>query len=291
MKYIKICKKFSTALLLGALLTGCGGSSSGGDNQSSSSKNGNGSGLSTDGTSLVSGQQSSSNSVNGNQNDKDKSDMGSFQTKAPAKDVTSSDSAMFIAEGDHGVEVVKIGYNDRIDYDLVSTITGINASRVFLSDDQTTLYVENKEGYINVIDIQDVKHPRKVKLLTKDALQSDTTTANGVYEFKPAKENGLIVYDISNPSHKERVATYKEHPVYDLVLVDRDTKALVATKTEGIALLDISDPQHITFKNSYPLEGETTGLSVNKLSGLLFVANGDRGVKVFNLNIFLDELR
>ena len=101
----------------------------------------------------------------------------------------------------------------------------------------------------------------------------------------------MVVYDISNPSHKERVSTFHEVPVYALALVDQDTKALAASGTKGVSLLDLADHEHIHKVASFPMEDKTLGISINTKSGLLFVANGDKGIKVFNLNIFMDDLR
>ena len=287
MTYKRILQTSTTLLLLAFLTTGCGGSSSqGGDDKSSSTQ------LSTDGSTAIRDKANTSDQfANTTENDNTvSSKTGEFQTRAPAQDVTASDSALFIAEGDQGVEIVKIGYTDRVDYELITTITGINATKVFLSDDQMILYVQNKEGYINVYDIQNIKEPRKIKILTKDAIDTDAITTNGIYAFSPNGENGLNVYDVSNPANKELIAKYKGTPAYAIVLVDNDTKALVATKDEGVALLDITTPKDITYLATYPIKGEVTGLSVNIFSGLLFIANGDNGVQVFNLNLFLDNL-
>lgn len=286
MTYKRILQMSTTLLLTAFLTAGCGGSSSqGGDDKSSSTQ------LSTDGSSAISGKTTTSDNIDYTENtDSVSAKTGEFQTRAPAQDVTASDSALFIAEGDKGVEIVKIGYSDRIDYELITTITGINATKVFLSEDQNTLYVQNRVGDLNVYDIQDIQNPQKIKILAKGSVTDDTVTTDGIYAFSPQKQNGLTVYDISNPSNKRIVAKYKDTPVYAIVLVDNDTKALVATKNEGIALLDIANPKNISYLASYDISGTVTGITVNRFSGLLFVANADKGVKVFNLNIFLDNL-
>ncbi len=278
----QIIQNLSVSALLVLMLSACGGSTSQGGGETS------GTNLQTDGTSLA---QNSTADQLGKNDEKKGSEMGTFQTRAPAEDVTASDSALFIAEGDKGVEVIRIGYNDRIDHELVATITGINASKVSLSEDQTELYVQNREGFINVFDIRDIHAPRKTKILTKDALQTNPVSKNGIYAYIPKEEQGLTVYDISNPSHQTLVSKFQQVPVYSLVLVDQGTKALAAAGEEGIALLDLSDNKAIRKTADFTLPGKTLGVSVNTKSGLLFVANGDSGIKVFNLNIFLDQLR
>jgi hypothetical protein len=276
-------QKISLSALLVLILGACGGSTSNGENNTN--KN-----LQTEGAASL--QNSSSNTSAGSQQKENKNlYAGTFETTAPAKDVTSSDNALFIAEGDKGVEVIQIGYNDKIEHNVITTITGINASKVSLSEDQTTLYVQNKEGFINVYDIQDIHAPRKVKILTKDSLQTNPVSRNGIYEYVPNEKFGMTIYDISNPANKQMISKFQETAIYALVLVDQGTKGLAATGDDGIALLDLGDPEHIQKLGDLPLEGKTLGISMNAKSGLLFVANGDLGIKVFNLNLLLDQLR
>ena len=280
--YMEILKRMSALLFISLLMGACGSSTGTGNDSSGTDTT-----LQAEGTTVT-----TSNSKNEPSGQKQgNSLLSNVQTSAPAKDVAASQDALFIAEGDHGVEIIQIGYNDRIDYELITTITGINATYVTLSEDQTKLYVENKDGYYNVYDIRDIKAPRKEKVLTKGSLQTNPVSTSGVYEYAPKKKAGLYIYDISNPSQKTLVTQYNAIAVYAVVLVDQGTKALTANKEKGLTLLDVSHPDTVTRLSNKQLPGETLGLSVNPDSGLLFVANGDNGIKVFNLNIFLDELR
>ena len=283
-----ITYKISVATLLALTLIGCGSSNP-------QSGNDSGNNLQTESTTAQIGQNgdtSISGIGNGNSayTKTTSSQLSTLQTRAPAKDVTSSDNALFIAEGDKGVEVVQIGYNDRVDHKLITTISGINATQISLSDDQKELYVINKQGSINVYDISDIQAPRRTKLLAAGSIQVNPVSTEGNYEFVPKKQAGLRVYDISNPSHKDLIATFHEVPVYALVLVDQASKALAATGNNGLVLLDVANPTHIAKTAEFPIDGKTLGVSVNKKTGQLFVANGDKGIKVFNLNALLDEL-
>lgn len=276
--------KFSVLLLTALLLGACGGSSTSAPENGSSSTS-----LQTEG-SIVTNKSDDTQSSYGSNSEQSTGAISSFKTKAPAEDVAASADTLFVAEGDRGVEIIRIGYNDRIDHEVIATITGVNATFVALSEDQRTLYVQNREGYTNVYNISDIKNPQKAGLYTKGAIKLDPTTKNGLYAFVVRKEKGMYIYDISNPSSKRRITSYTKTAVYGIVLVDSDTKALTATKNDGIDLLDISDFSDIKKIGNHSVPGETLGLSVNQKSGLLFVANGAQGVKVFNLNIFIDEM-
>jgi hypothetical protein len=284
----RICTKkrgFAFILTSVLLLSGCGGSNT----TKSSSKIGTKSDLQTDG-SIITNKSDDTQSSYGSNNAQNSDAVASFKTKAPAEDVTSFEDTLFIAEGDKGVEIVRIGYNDRIDHEVIATISGVNATFVALSEDRSRLYVQNREGYVNVFNISDIKNPQREGLYTANAIKLSPTTKDGLYEFVTRDEKGMYIYDISNPSSKKRIGSYTETPVYGIVLIDNDTKALTATKTSGIDLLDISDFSKIKKVGNHPLSGTTLGLSLNETRGVLFVANGDQGVKVFNLNIFLNEM-
>jgi hypothetical protein len=108
--------------------------------------------------------------------------------------------------------------------------------------------------------------------------------------FVPKDEKGLEIYDVSNPSNKELKLTFNKSNAYDVVLVDRDSKALLAAGATGINLLDITSPTQPNLTVNFEIEGGTKGLSLNKKEGILFVANGDKGVLVYSLNIILDKL-
>ncbi len=272
-KILKGIKIAGTVLTASLFLSGCGGSSGGSntDNQ-----------LITDGETL-------SKQALGDTKSRDEA-VSDFSTKSPAEDVAASKDALFIAEGDGGVEIIKIGFNDKVEHEYITTISGINASFVSLSDDHTKLYVQNKEGFVNIFNIKNIKSPQKERTISKQAFDDSVLSGDKNYRYFPKDEKGMQVYDVRDPSDKRKIAVYSDSPVYSLILVDHDTKALAATNSNGIDLLDIADHKKIHKIGNYPLSGKTLGLSANTQKGLLFVANGDKGVKIFNLNILLDSI-
>ncbi len=261
-------------LTLSLFLAGCGNSSGGSEKTNNQ--------LATEGKALS--KQALNDTKNRDEAIKD------FPTKAPAEDVATSNNALFIAEGDNGVEILKIGFNDKIEHEYITTISGINASFVALSSDQTKLFVQNKEGFVNIFNIKNIKSPQKERIIAKQAFDKSILSKDKNYKYIPKEKQGMEIYDVRDPLYKRKIAVYSDSEVYSLVLVDHDTKALTATKTDGINLLDIADHKKIHKIGNYPLSGKTLGLSVNDKKGLLFVANGDKGVKIFNLNILIDSM-
>ncbi len=207
------------------------------------------------------------------------------------KSVASSQEALFFAEGEDGVEIIKIGYNDKISTELLFKISDITANHVTLSDDEKQLYVEDEKGFIQIIDISDLSHPKHVGRTTKQEIDNAAISKNGTYKYIPRGKNGLDVINISNPSNLIKESTYTISNAFDVVLTDTDTKALIATGPVGINLLDLSDPRHLTTIANYRIPNTSvTGLSLSQDNTILFVATGTKGVMVFNLDILLHKL-
>ena len=206
-----------------------------------------------------------------------------------ADSVAVSKDALFVAKGKDGVDVVKIGYDDAISSEFITAIEGINAKSVNLSKDGSKLYVENEQGFVNIINIQNLSNPIKESVTTKQKTQKFVQSGDG-YKFVPKGEKGLEIYDASNPSNIELKLTFNKANVYDIVLADKESKALLASGAAGINLLDITTPTSPNMIANFSVGGGVKGLSLNQEQGILFVANGDNGVLVYNLNIMLDMI-
>ncbi len=216
--------------------------------------------------------------------------LGSVSTAGTASALTvSQEGVVFVAEKNHGVEIISIGFNDRVSSDLLSTIDTVDAVNVVLSDDENRLYVEDKEGKFHVLDISDLSHPTELEVIdtidrSVSILSEDASTRYRVAAC------GLIGEDVSNPFDVKREFILKDRDIQDVVLVDNDTKLLVAHGKDGLQLLDLTDPQNPIMIATKDLSGDTSGLSLLKKDGILFVANGDKGVEIFDLDILLHEM-
>ena len=212
-------------------------------------------------------------------------------TDGNANGVALYDETLFVSEGEDGVEIIHIGYNDTISTEILSKIIGINAQSVILSKDTKKLYIEDDIGYMVIYDVSDLSHPIMIGKTTKQKIDNAAISKNGTYKYIPRGEDGLEVENISNPSKTDKVSTYNISNAFDVVLVDDGTKALIATGAVGINLIDISNPTHLTTLANYRIRGSSImGLSLNKSDEILFVATGDKGVLVFNLEILMHKL-
>ena len=221
---------------------------------------------------------------------KKSSTLGTVSTQGAANALTVSQAGIiFVAEKNHGVEIISIGSNDRISSDLLSTIDSVDAENVILSDDESKLFVEDAEGKFHILDVSDLSHPIETGIIDKIEKSSSTLSADETMRYR-VSGCGLIGEDVSNPSQSERQFLLKDKAIQDVVLVDNDTKLLVAHGREGLQLFDIRDSKEPIMISSKNLNDDTSGLSLLKKDGILFVANGVSGVQIFDLDILLHEM-
>ncbi len=242
----------------------------------------------TDPSNSSNNDNSSNSSLKSNNTDSS-GKLSSIDTSNSVKDVIVKDDTLYIAEGNGGIEVVKIGYKDKISSQLISKITSVNAQKIKLSNDGKTLYVKNEQGLINVIDVSDVNNPVLGNIKTGLSLDIKTVSQDGVFEYRPKDENGLEIWNISNPSSPIIKSNYKASSAYGAVLADNDTKVLIAAGISGINILDIQNATSPKYLAHVKTEGSAKGITLNKDEGILFIANEDKGVSIYHLNMLLDN--
>ena len=218
------------------------------------------------------------------------SSLGTVSTEGTASALTvSKDGIIFVAEQSHGVEIISIGFSDRVSSDLLSTIDSINATNVVLSDDESTLFVEDAEGKFHVLDISDLSNPFELEIINEIEKSVSVLSEDATMRYR-VDDCGLVAEEVSNPAQAQRLFLLKDKAIQDVVLVDNDTKLLVAHGKEGLQLLDLTDSDNPIMIASKDLGDDTSGLSLLKKDGILFVANGASGVQIFNLEILLHEM-
>lgn len=109
--------------------------------------------------------------------------------------------------------------------------------------DGTTLYVNQREGGLRVVDASDPLDLQEISTFATPAAIG-RAQRQGDHLFLAAGEGGVRVLDISAPSQPTEVATYQTGgEAYDLRLVGNT--AFVADGTGGFLSLDITDPLNI----------------------------------------------
>jgi uncharacterized protein YjhX (UPF0386 family) len=221
---------------------------------------------------------------------KKNSKLGSVKTKGKAQGLTLSQTGtMFIAEGMSGVELISVGFNDTISSDLLSSIEGVEATSVTLSKDEQTLFIKDNDGKYHKYDISNISEPKEIGII--DHIEKSNLVLSEDdkkrYRVSPC---GVVGEDVSDKLDTKRDFLLEDKSIKDIVLVEDDTKLLAAVGKEGLKLISLEEkiPKEIAKK---ALDGDTSGLSLIKDAGILFVANGESGVEIFNLDILLHEMK
>ena len=219
--------------------------------------------------------------------------LGKIETKGSAKDLTlSQNGTLFVAEGKSGVELISIGFNDKISSEYLATISDIDALSVTLSSDEQTLFIKDQDGVYHAFDISDPNNPKEIGIVDAQTIKSAKVSISKDNSFQiRVSPCGLIAEDIIG-SELQRRFLLKDSNISDAILVDDDREILTAHKNDGLVLYTIptngSLPHPIKSKK---LDAPIFGLSLIKKAGILFVAKGDKGVEVFNLDILLSKMR
>ena len=218
--------------------------------------------------------------------------LGSINTKGSAKDLTlSQNGTMFVAEGKSGVELISIGFDDKISSDTLASISNIDALSVTLSSDEKTLFIKDQDGVYHAFDISDPNNPKEMGIVDAQTIKSAKISISKDNSFQiRVSPCGLIAEDIIG-SELQRRFLLKDSNISDAILVEDDKEILTAHKNDGLVLYTMptngSLPHPIKSKK---LDASIFGLSLIKKAGILFVAKGDKGVEIFNLDILLSKM-
>jgi hypothetical protein len=99
-------------------------------------------------------------------------------------------------------------------------------------------------------------------------------------------QTGMFIYSLSNPSNPEYISQFRHASSCDPVVVEGNyayvtlrAGNLCGDSESQLDVIDISDIQNPELLKSYPME-EPYGLGID--DSLLFVCDGDAGLKIFN---------
>ncbi|MBN1825297.1 MAG: hypothetical protein JW958_03450 [Candidatus Eisenbacteria bacterium] len=110
--------------------------------------------------------------------------------------------------------------------------------------------------------------------------------AEGDYAYVAAGENGLNVYDITDPANAQQVSSvFTGGEATDIEVVDG--YAYLGDGTVGLSILDVIDPANAQLIGQYPTLGRGAA-GMDEEDGYLFLADGGNGVVVLDLTVPAD---
>jgi len=213
--------------------------------------------------------------------------LGVIKTKGEAQGLTLSQNGfVFIAESKSGVEIMNIGYNDEISSKNISSISNIDATKVTLSSDEKTLFIKDDRGLYHKFDLSDISNPVEVSVVDKVYRELSSINSDNTLKLK-LTPCGLVCNGGNDFSKREFII--KDKLIKDAIFID-SKHFLVAHSNDGLWLYSVENGTPILLSKR-DLGGNTTGLSLIKKDGILFVANGEKGVEIFNIDILLHDMK
>ena len=197
-----------------------------------------------------------------------------------AADMTSSESYGYLANGPYGMWIIDLSTNQ-----VVSTYFPPGADplsvyyrSIVLSGD--VLYVASANRGVDVIDGSDPADPRFIRTLST-VHYSSQLSLGGNFLYVADCLGGLKIYSLSDPEDPQLISTFGEIDAARDVAV-LDGFAYVAYGRHGLAIVDAHDPESPSEEILFDINsGETVTRGVFAAIGLLFVADGEEGLKVF----------
>jgi len=213
--------------------------------------------------------------------------LGVIKTEGKASGLTLSQNGLvFIAEQSSGVEIMNIGFNDEVSSKKISSISNISATKVILSNDEKSLYIKDEEGVYHKFDLTNINDPVELSVVNEIDKDSSSTNPNKTLRLS-VTSCGLV--GSSGKDFEKREFLIKDSLIKDAIFID-NTHFLVAHSEDGLWLYRVDEKNRPHLVSKKNLDGDTTGLSLIKKDAILFVANGDKGVEIFNLDILFYEM-
>ena len=193
--------------------------------------------------------------------------------------VQMTDPVAFIADETAGLVILSIvdPYNP-----LWVSVLGITGNAYDVSVVGAYAYIAaDSPGGLIVADISDNSAP--VEISARDtAGDARGIQAAGSYAYVADGNNGLVIFDVSEPAHPVLAGTYTPAPVCYVQHAHRvsGSYAFIACQAGGLQILDVSNPASPVFVSGFDTTGTANG--VFEQNGIAYVADGGAGLRVID---------
>ncbi len=186
---------------------------------------------------------------------------------------------LYTAAGKNGLTIFDI--SDVYDTFLpVSFLPGLTNYTNFLTLENNLVFLDNNKEGFSIIDVSDVTDPQILSNITIETDSRDIAIS-GDYAYLVGYQTGIIVYDISNPSHPVEEISYASEVSIGSIKAESieivGNTAYVAIGLSGFAIFDISDPLTISLLG-YKSDIKSFGVEV--IGGYSYVTILDDAVGV-----------
>ena len=221
--------------------------------------------------------------------------VGSYDTAGYAEGLalSSDDTKAYVADWNNNLLIIDISNPAHLTK-LGSYDTAWGSQDVTLSSDGTKAYVADRDNSLVIVDISDPYHPTKLGSYDTAGIARHITLSNDNSKAYVADLNqGLVIVDISDPTHPTKLGSYDTVVDATGVTLSSDgTKAyvvdgsygLVTDGSNGLVIIDISDPAHPTKLGSYDTVGDAMSVTLSSDNTKAYVADCKNGLVIVDIS-------
>lgn len=207
--------------------------------------------------------------------------LSNYHTPGSSKGVALFGHYALVGDDDQGLQIINVKNPLRPKW--VSELAPKSLSTTGLAYTMklvgNILYLADHRGGFHIIDLSDIKHPRR--LGGYDTLgKSWGIDVFNDYVFVADDRSGLLVFDVSNYSKPKRVAQFDPGGQAEDVLI-QDGHAYVTFFDKGLYILDILNPRQLKILGHTSIPGNARGIEL--ADGLAYVAGWESGLHTVDI--------
>lgn len=189
------------------------------------------------------------------------------------------DKIAFVGDGSGGMTLINC--TDVTSPSIITQYNGGYGWDVEIYEDIAYLgkgYMGMNAG-IDVIDISNFSDPVKITSIPLSGDIVDLEIKNSRL-YAVDNSNGLFIYDISNVTNPNLLASYEASLNYFMFVEVVNNVAWLGTWQDGIHIIDITDPSNITLLGTFDNSGEYFSIVVE--DEFAFLADTEEGLKILD---------
>jgi len=196
----------------------------------------------------------------------------------PEKTVVKGNK-LYVADQEGGLQILDIT-NPSKPTRIGGVDTGTKANAVAINDDETKAYLTDENLGLIVIDISDKANPTFDENSIVVIPKAKDVKVKGSYAYVVARETGLHIVDVSNPTNMLTVGNIITGGKA-IALDVAGSYAYVADENETLKIINISDPTNPTIVGSY-IHGYSHDVKV--VGNYAYIANFSYGLQIVDVS-------
>jgi len=204
--------------------------------------------------------------------------LSNYHTPGSSKGVTLLGNYALVGDDDRGLQIINIEdpHRPRWVAELPpEAMAGLGLAYTMKLVD-TTLYLADHRGGFHIIDLSDIKYPKRLGGYDTPGKAWDIDVANDV-AFVADDRAGLLMFDVSDSSKPEPFTQFNPGGQAEAVVL-QNGRAYVAFFDKGLYTLDVRDPRQARVIGHTPIPGNARGLELG--DGLIYVASWEAGLQI-----------